>query len=239
MQKWLKPQHGEKSLDIASGGGFLTLPVAQWTQAVTYAVDNSISQLNALKRKALNYPIKVVLDNFSDLKSISSFGSDIGTIDFATSFGGIHHIINTKDSEGKLQNNQHNMMITVDKLLRPGGRFIAADVSSNTSLAKHFDESVKNNCITGHQEKWISIDRLENELIQGTGMKLIKAEIINTGMIFESTHQMGMYMKCLHALDQPENTILEELQDILGYSENNGMFFLNWPLLFFHLQKIS
>ncbi len=237
MQKWLKPVYGEKGIDIAAGSGFLTFHLAQWTQANTYAVDSSEIQLNELNKHKNSLPIFTIKSSLIDTTTLSLLGTDAGSLDYATSFAGIHHILDTRDSQNKLLNNQHSMIKRVNGLLKPSGRFVGADVGGNTTLARHFEESVKKHCITGHKEKWLTEERLQDELIKDTNFKFIKAEIINIGMVFESTYQMGLYMKCLHAYDLPVDLIIQELNSTLGYSTISGKIHLNWPLLFFHLQK--
>ena len=53
------------------------------------------------------------------------------------------------------ENKQRMMFEKIARALKPGGRFVAADVGENTKLAEHFDTSVKRHCLTGHHEKWL------------------------------------------------------------------------------------
>ena len=93
------------------------------------------------------------------------------------------------------QNNQKLMFEQIDRVLKPGGRFVAVDVGAGTSLAKHFETSVKQHCLIGHQEKWLSPERLQGELIEGSSLRLLRAEIVPVGMVFDSTEQMALFMK--------------------------------------------
>jgi SAM-dependent methyltransferase len=237
MRRWLKPAKGEKGLDIAAGSGFLTLRLARWTQTQTYAVDTSTVQLRALQQSIGDLPITTIEGSLADSTTVAAFGDDVGKIDFVTSFAGLHHIVDFANGRGRPRNNQQLLFRNVDTLLRPGGRFIAADVGGGTILAKHFEQSVKSHCLTGHEEKWLTPERLEGELIEGTSLKFIKARLVPVGMIFDSTRHMALFMKGLHAYDLPNDAIVADLMSILGFKEEGRKIHLNWPLLFFHLQK--
>lgn len=233
VKQWVKPQKGEKSIDIAAGTGFLTKHIAEWTSEIVYAIDPSDVQLKNLHAKCKNLFVKTIAGSLSEESTMNQLGSDLGKIDFITSFGGIHHVI---DKNGR--NCQKEMFKNVSRALRTGGRFIAADVGLHTALAKHFEVSVKANCLTGHEEKWLSPERMQGELIEGTDLKYIKSEVIPIQWVFENKHQMAMFMKGLHAYDLNEQEVLEDLASILGFEEKEDKIFLNWPMLFFHLEKV-
>jgi SAM-dependent methyltransferase len=232
IKKWVNPLKGEKSIDIAAGTGFLTKHIATWTEAIVYAIDPSSVQLSNLENNCEGLPVKTITGSLSELSTLEKLGDELGKIDFVTSFGGIHHVI---DKGGV--NCQKKMFEYISKALKPGGRFIAADVGVGTSLAKHFETSVKKHCLTGHEEKWLSLERLQNELIEGTGLKYIKSEMVPIQWLFETKHQMAMFMKCLHAYDLTEEEVIGDLSSILGFEEKDGKVYLNWPMLFFHLEK--
>jgi SAM-dependent methyltransferase len=230
--EWIVPQEGEKSIDIAAGTGFLTKHIAQWTKSTVYAIDPSNVQLRNLEHNCQGLPVKTIAGSLSDETTLAGLGSDVGDIDFVTSFGGIHHCL---DKDGI--NSQMEMFKLVSKALKKGGRFIAADVGDETKLSEHFEVSVKKHCLTGHEEKWLSTERLKGELIDGTDLKYIRSEVVPIQWVFTDEHQMAMFMKGLHAYDLSEKEILDDLQSILGYEHKEGGVYLNWPMLFFHLEK--
>jgi SAM-dependent methyltransferase len=232
MHEWIDPKMGEVSVDIAAGTGFLTEYVYRWTRERVYAIDPSGVQLDAIKKKCSDLPIITIEGSLSEEKTFQKLGEDIGAIDFVTSFGGIHHVI---DANG--ENKQKMMFENISRMLKPGGRLVAADVGEGTKLSEHFEKSVKNHCLTGHHEKWLNVNRLKNELIRGTGLNYIKSDIIPIQWIFNSKQEMVLFMKALHAYDMTEQQVLEDLSSILGFEEKNDGVYLNWPMLFFHLQK--
>jgi hypothetical protein len=129
------------------------------------------------------------------------------------------------------------MFKNADKMLKKGGRFIAGDVGEGTALAKHFEGSVKQHCLTGHTEKWLSKERFENELLKDTDLELVRVEDVEVKWLFNSERELALFMKGLHAYDMSDQEVLEDLKAYLGYEKKGEQFELNWPMLFFHLEK--
>jgi SAM-dependent methyltransferase len=231
MEQWLEPKPGEKSIDIAAGTGFLTKHLVRWTGSTVYAVDPSRVQIDALAESCAGLPVVPVVGSFADAATVGLIGEDAGRIDFVTSFGGIHHVLDKEGADCQLE-----MFKNVAKVLRPGGRFVAADVGAPSSLQEHFERSVKRHCLTGHSEKWLTRERLY-ELAQAAGLTLVKAETVPIQWIFSSEHQMAAFMKGLHAYDLTEEEILGDLRSALGYESVGNEVRLNWPMLLFWLQK--
>lgn len=233
MEEWIKPVGGEKLIDIAAGTGFLTIPLGKWTKDKIYAIDPSSVQLSNLEKKANDLNIETIVGSFSENDVLERIGEDIENIDLVTSYGGLHHVL---DKDGI--NKQKELFKNVFKVLKPGGRFVAGDVGANTDLARHFEGSVKKNCLTSHSEKWLSQERLEGELIEDTDLKYVRSEILPIKWIFDSEEQLALFMKCLHAYDMTDDEILNDLNSFLGYKkESSGKCILNWPMLFFELKK--
>ncbi|CAF3839307.1 unnamed protein product, partial [Rotaria sp. Silwood1] len=207
--------------------------LVSWTNNKVYAVDTSAVQLAHIRKNFNNQNIILIHGSLSNKCIFNKFNDDIGNVDIVTSFGGLHHIL---DENGI--NHQHETFKSIDLLLKKGGRFIGVDVADNTALSKHFETSVKTHCITGHREKWLSVKRIQSELICGTKLKLIKAEIFPSEMIFDSVNQMAMFIKAVHAYDISINVIIEDLSSTLGFvKQEDGKIYLNFPHLFFHLEK--
>lgn len=235
MKDWINPQQGETSIDVAAGTGFLTIPLSSWTKGKTYAIDPSIVQLKNLNSKKGDLNIIEIEGSLSEDKTIKKIEADIGKIDIITSYGGLHHVVDKENI-----NKQKKLFENASLMLKDGGRMIVGDVGDNTPLSKHFEMSVKKHCLTGHTEKWINKERLQGELIEGTDLSYIKSEIIPIKWYFENEEQMALFMKCLHAYDMSCDEILKDLSSFLGYTKKSDESCeLNWPMLFFHLEKKS
>jgi ubiquinone/menaquinone biosynthesis C-methylase UbiE len=229
MKQWISPKEGEISVDIAAGTGFITKPLAEWTRAAVYAVDPSEIQLKNCAKKCDGLPVQTILGSLSEMATLEKIGKDLGNIDLVTSFGGIHHVVG--------EHSQKSMFSNISKVLKSGGRFVAADVGADTKLSEWFEKVVKRYCLTGHEEEWLSHNRLKSELIENTELKYIKSEIVPLQWVFETKTHMALFMKALNALDLTEEQTIEHLGSVLGFEEKDNLVYLNWPMIFFHLEK--
>jgi SAM-dependent methyltransferase len=223
MLQWLLPHEGERGVDIAAGTGFLTEPIVKTTKAPVIAIDPSEQQLAHAR---LSDPLVVAVCGSPDDPSILTSVKP-GTIDFVTSFGGIHHVPD-----------QQKLFGNVSAMLQPGGRFVAADVCADTALAAHFDDVVAAKCITGHSAIWLDENRI-HELTAGTSLQVLRMERVNLRWYFETAGQMALFFKGLHAYNVPLDEILNDLKAALGTESSDGGTWINWPMLVFELRKAS
>ena len=233
---WIQPKEGERVIDVSAGTGFLSIPLTKITQSKTYAVDPSAIQLENLARKKGDLNIVNVVDSLSEDSCVEQMKEDIGNIDLVTSYGGIHHVLD-EERDGVVVDRQKKMFENVSKMLKKGGRMIAGDVEDGSVLAKHFEGSVKDNCLTSHEEKWLSKERFESGLLDNTDLEIVRIDEVLVKWVFDSEREMSLFMKGLHAYDMSDKLVLEDLQQYLGYREYLGKYELNWPMLFFHLEK--
>lgn len=221
---------GKVSVDLAAGTGFLTKPLARWTHETTYAVDPSEVQLRALLRYCHDeiWAVKGSPDKRSMFTQIRP-----GTVDLVTSFGGMHHVPN-----------QRAMFENVARLLKPGGRMVAADVCGSfpgytSPLQVHFDDYVAAKCLTGHTATWLYPNRLE-ELCHGLPLTVHRVEAaVPLTWKFYGDRAMALFFKGLHAYDLPEAEIVQDLNEALGvFVDQDKTLCLNWPMLFFEIRRI-
>ncbi|MFH1170896.1 MAG: class I SAM-dependent methyltransferase [Candidatus Vogelbacteria bacterium] len=216
-------------MDVGAGTGFLTEHLVGWTQNTVYAVDSSKEQLEILSKNIPSEHIKPIVGSLAQETKPDKLGildQIKEEVDFITSFGSLHHVYYQK-----------KMMEHVEKLLKSGGRFVAGDVGDNTALSKHFDDVVTRKCLTSHTARWLSKERLEELIADLPSLKLLKAEMKTQHWVFSSKREMTIFFKGLHAYDLPEDEIIHDLYDALGFEEKNGQVILNWPMLFFEIVK--
>ncbi len=229
MDQWLGGSEGRLSglvaADLAAGTGFLTKPMLEWTRKLVYAVDPSDVQLRQLIRACHPYgPVDRVWGSPDQEKIFDQISA--GSLDRVVSFGGLHHIPN-----------HEALFANVVRLLKPGGRMVAADVCLGTPLQRHFDEVVAKKCLTKHEANWLSPARLE-AFCAGTDLELVRVEAqVPLTWQFGSETEMAWFFKALHAYPQDEAEVLEDLQDHLGWTVRDGAIHLNWPMLFFELVR--
>lgn len=229
MKGLIKPEKGEICIDVSAGTGFLTKHLLEWTENTVYAVDPSIDQLTILSKNIKSENLKLVTGSLAQETKPDKLGildQIQEKVDFITSFGGIHHVYYQK-----------KFMEHVEKLLKPGGRFVAGDVGDNTALSKHFDDVVTRKCLTSHTARWLSKERLEELISDLPSLTLVRAEIKTQHWVFSSKREMAIFFKGLHAYPVSDDEVVHDLYDALGYEEKEGKVILNWPMLFFEIVK--
>jgi SAM-dependent methyltransferase len=229
MKKWINPKKDEVSIDIAAGTGFLTKHLLDWTSNTIYAVDPSKKQLEILANDLNSPHIKTVVGSLAQepVEGRKGILEEITKqVDFITSFGGMHHVYYQK-----------KMMEHAEKLLKPGGRLAAADVGEGSTLAKHFDDVVTRKCLTSHTARWLSNERLEELIADLPSLELKKTENRTQHWVFSSKKEMALFFKGLHAYNLPEDEVIFDLYDALGFEEKDGKIILNWPMFFFEITK--
>src|SRR5262249_1971518 len=116
LKHWIQPKPGETCVDIAAGTGFVTHALEDWVgpHGRIYAIDPSHEQLRILEAGS-NGRSEIILGS-SDSDLVMARIAE-HSVDFVTSFAGIHHVPE-----------QRKMVENVARLLKVGGRFVAADV---------------------------------------------------------------------------------------------------------------
>lgn len=221
MKEWLHLRGDESVADLAAGGGFLTRRIREWTSGEIIAVDPAHQHLEHLDR-ACNGTVTILEGSPDDSGTMEKIPD--ASVDVVTSFGGLHHVAD-----------QRAMMEQVARILKSGGHFMAGDVGNRTPLAHHFDEVTAAKSLTGHTATWLSEERLR-DLVKDLPLKVTRAENVPLQWVYNSKREMALFFKGLHAYDQPEEEILADLQNALGFEERDGKIYLNWGMLFFEIE---
>lgn len=226
QKEFVHPIEGMTCIDIAAGNGFHTLPLAKSVQTKVIAVDVSSNHLDILSKNAKEQGISIetVTCAPDDERILDSVPTQV---DLVTSFGGLHHV-----------NDQSKMFQIAASLLKQGGRFVAGDVCAGTALARHFDEFVSTNCLTGHTAQWLDEARI-TAMAKATGLTVTRMERVPLQWHFTSDREMALFFQGLHAYDLPHEQIIHDLETALGVERQSGKVSLNWPMFFFELTKTS
>jgi len=223
MREWMNIRGNERIVDLAAGTGFFTKDFLSQTAGEVIAVDPSQMQLGVLDKVCAGRA-RLLLgspDSQQDMSVISDT-----SVDVVSSFGGLHHVAD-----------QRTMLEEVARILKPGGQFTAADVCANTALARHFDEFVAAKCLTGHTAQWLDEAKLR-ELASGLPLQLERVATVPLTWKFASPTEIALFFKGLHAYDLSEQEIIEDLKAALGFTTENGLICLNWPMVFFRFVRI-
>jgi|SRR3989344_2283657 len=231
----LNPKDGEIILEVGTGNGYLTLPIAQAVgggRVVTADVsqDNLKSVTNQNVKN--NLPVETFLFNDKDLFTTfpESYFDAVATI--AT----LHHFDNRLNQTG--ENGRISVLKEFYRLLKIGGRLVVADVAHGTISQKYFDaiDNPKHCFPTGHPHDFFSIVRL-NEILGEIGFKNINIEIKRVPWQFESREDAENFVHTIHNAKCLPYESFELAEKYLSFVKNNNYYELGWELFFVIAEK--
>ncbi len=215
MRKYLSPKSGEIILEIGAGNGLFSgfIADAVLPNGKLIVTDPSKEQLYGVSELGKNNI--EIRNEGADTLTIAK-----ESIDAIWSFGAMHHAFNKIDSFKNFSN-----------CLKKDGHLIIGDVFSGSSLAKHFDDRVAKFCATGHEVSFWSKEYAKS-LCYLNGFEKPTFYDFNANWVFDKRKDIGDFLYKLHAMIKttPEEC-LRGAEEILGVSEKNGKFYLNWPMV--------
>lgn len=221
MNKYLSPQPGEVILEVGAGNGMFSGVIADAVlpNGKVIVTDPSQEQLVGVSESNRNN-IEIVSEGADSLSLKEN------SVDAVWSFGAMHHVFN-KTAAFK---NFH-------RALKTGGRLVVGDVFSGTSLARHFDDRVARFCVTGHEVAFWSREYAES-LCELNGFEKPTFYDFNANWVFDTKKDVGDFLYKLHAMTKttPEEC-LAGAEEILGITEKENRFYLNWPMTFIFTKK--
>jgi len=140
------------------------------------------------------------------------------SVDICINLAGSHHL-----------EDKSKFFSEVSRILKPGGRFVMADVATGTAIDRFMNEFVDQHNSMGHAG--IFLDGQTVDDITACGLKIQNDELITYPWSFESKDDMGVYCKLLFGIDsaEPESVVLG-IEDILGYMPGPAEVNMAWGL---------
>ena len=135
------------------------------------------------------------------------------------SVAGVHHL----DDKRPLFRDLH-------RVLRPGGRFVLADVHAGSRVARFLDEYVGSHNSTGHEGRYL--DERSSGDLQSSGFEVVTTRRVNYCWWFAGRQEMGAFCRLLFDMQGvQDNEVADEIEEYLGLSARDGQLGLNWELL--------
>lgn len=225
----LNPQAGEIILEVGTGNGYLTFPIADSvrTGKIVTADVGEDNLRSVIERNTGDLPIKTMLFNdeemFSDLKD--------GSFDAVATIATLHHFDNRNRRSG--ERGRIKALKEFNRVLRTSGRLVIADVIHDSISQKYFD-AIDNpeHCFPeGHPHDFFKKERL-NKLLEEAGFKKINIEVKKVPWQFSSESEAVDFVHTIHnAKCSPEDSF-KIAKDYLGFTKINGNYELGWELYF-------
>ena len=240
----LKPKSGEKILEIGTGGGYLTIPIAKKIrnegELVTADVnpEGLIEIMMAIHAKGI-LPQNIIVQPYSDdlFDSNKLHMLKDNSFDAVSTLATFHHFDNRSKFTGDI--GRTNIINEMYKKLKPEGRLVIADVAKDTNTGKYFDaiDNPKHFAPVGHPHDFYSASELEEKLTQRR-FKNVTVEVKEVPWIFNSKEQAANFLNKIHNANCPAQESLKIAEDILGFEQiGDYQYKLGWQLYFARGEK--
>ncbi len=234
----VNPQKGQKVLEVGTGNGYLTFPLAQAVGQEGEVVTTDVNEGNIEdvieKNKSKKFSlISILLPPKAGLLTEEKYKE---YFDVVTTIATLHHFDNRLDKTG--DSGRKDALRCFYQNLKSGGKLVIADVLHGTISQKYFD-SIDNpeHCHPlGHPHNFFTQDELL-EAVQGVGFKNIKIEVLAVPWKFLSPDEAKNFVHTIHnAKCSPEESIaVAEKQ--LGLKKVGDHYELGWELFFLTAEK--
>lgn len=226
---YLKPQEGEKILEIGSGSGLYTRPIAEsiGDQGEMIATDPSADQLENVRSFNLANT-RIIAQGADTLLEDHSLSCESASVDAIWSLGAFHHCQNKSKA---FENFFH--------LLKPGGRVLICDVFSGSSLADYFDVEVARFSMNGHEVAFLT-QNFASSLCYLFGFSEPKFHELDYSWHFKTQEELGMFMYKLHGMSKttPE-ACLQKVLEFMQVTRDAEGYTLHVPLTILETYKPS
>lgn len=234
----VNPQNGQKILEVGTGNGSLTFPIAQAVGREGEVVTTDVNEGNVKdvadnnKLKGFNL-VPILLSPKVGLLREEKYKDYFDTV---TTIATLHHFDNRFDKTGDL--GRRGALKCFYQNLKVGGKLVIADVLHGTISQKYFD-SIDNpeHCHPlGHPHDFFTQDQLL-EAVQDAGFKNIKIEIVSVPWKFTSLEEAKKFVHTIHnAKCSPEESI-SIADEQLGLKKVGNHYELGWELFFLVAEK--
>ncbi len=191
---------GDAVVDMPSGGGYLrdridTARVEVTAIETTQAFFDQCPERPGLRRH---------------LSPLSQTGLPDASVDVVISVAGLHHVEDKPD-----------VFSEVYRVLRPGGRFVAADVRAGSRVDGFLDTFVDAHNSMGHSGTFVDEDF--RTALRGAGFEIDRDETVAYPWVFGSADEMVDCCTLMFGLDRasPEE-VRGGIAEWLGYTEAGG-----------------
>lgn len=234
----VNPHGGQKILEVGTGNGYLTFPLAQAVGASGEVVTTDVSQGNIQdvteKNKSKQLNIKPILLPFNE--GVLSEKKYENYFDIVTTIATFHHFDNRTEKTGDF--GRKKALKSFYENLKIGGRLVIADVLHGTISQKYFD-SVDNpvHCSPfGHPHDFFDKDSLR-KAVEEAGFKNIKIEVKYVPWKFDSEEEAGNFIHTIHNAKCSMVESLELARKQLGLKKVDDHYELGWELFFLQAEK--
>lgn len=196
---------GMTVVDVPSGGAYLSRYLDD-AELIGLETSQTFAQL------ANEKPGNVLLfdNNRFPLKGAS--------VDRVLSIAGLHHV-----------ENKCALFAEMRRILKPGGRIVAADVAGDSAVRNFLDDFVGRYCATGHSGWYFGADTRAE--LREAGLKIVDEKRLDYLWYAPNMEQLADFCRLLFGMVNADtHTVADGIRNHLGTRETDDRTGLNWQL---------
>lgn len=234
----VNPQLGERILEVGTGNGYLTFPLAQAVGSTGEVVTTDVNEGNVKdateKNRNKNYNVTALLLPVGEGMLKEERYNDY--FDAVTSIATLHHFDNRLDNTG--DSGRKEALAQFHKNLKPGGRLVIADVLHGTISQKYFDaiDNPEHCHPLGHPHDFFTKEALR-EAVENVGFKKVNINVKFVPWQFTSKEETMNFIHTIHNAKCSAEDSLNVAEKHLGLNKAEEGYELGWELFFLTAEK--
>jgi ubiquinone/menaquinone biosynthesis C-methylase UbiE len=234
----VNPHLGQKILEVGTGNGFLTFPLADAVGKSGEIVTTDVTQENLddveHSNQARQLNIKTQLFTEEDNQPFSKEYKDY--FDTVATIATLHHFDNRTKATG--ETGRHQAIAEFYTVLKSGGKLVLADPAFDTITQKYFYsiDSPQYCYPNGHPHDFFTTDRL-HEVVREVGFKDIAIELLYVPWRFESGEAAKDFVHTIHNAQCSVEESFAVAKEVLGFKKIDNHYELGWELFFLTAHK--
>jgi len=149
---------------------------------------------------------------------LDNIAIDNNSVDVCINLAGCHHL-----------QDKSMFFHEAARVLKPGGRFVLADVETGTATDRFLNQFVDTHSSMGHKGEFLDAQTAND--ITACGFKIVSDRLIEFPWSFENHEAMGVYCKLLFGIDlaAPE-AVIQGIKDTVGLIAGPAKVNMAWSL---------
>ena len=233
----LDPKFGERILEIGTGNGYLTFPIAQAVGEQGLLVTADVVKENlesVVKGNTRSLNIETYL---YDSEKIPLFPASMDEyFDAVATIATFHHFDNRNKKTGTT--GRQNLLNETYRVLKSGGRLIMSDPVSQTITQRYFD-SLDNplHCYPDGHPHDFPLKSEVVDMVFKAGFKYVTSQIRRVPWKFSTEEEAERFVHTIHNAKCNPNESFNLARELLGFKKVGDHFELGWELFFLQARK--
>ncbi len=229
MLDLVNAQPGQQILEVGTGNGVLTVPLATAVNSTGHVVTYDATEENilALKKKNKNLQLNINAKVQNLDYTVDEQDAEIDTV---VSLAAFHHYDNNRDKTGLT--GRLRALKEFARVIKPGGKIVIGDIATDTASARYFDSlNTPVLCPGGHPHDFLNKE-LAKKLCNRAGLTVKEFAIKKVPWTFNNVDETQIFINTIHGSLCSKEESLEHAKKYLKFWKQDNKYYLEWWLFY-------